>query len=298
VTARRRYGFALWWPGLVLGVALAAAAYAKLKVSGLSWIASGAVRYHYVTDAQNAPTTWGLEIASSHGASIAVSALAIVFEAGFVILAARAARPVARLALGVGALAFFAGLYLLQGVWWEPWLVLLLPPFLPWDWIRRSPPDVAFHERLTVAQRGCVWALIATQLIASGLWIEREPLLSNYPMYSHTYESPAEFDRHMAWRFTSVSDVRLDGTSQIQDWPRLSEHTRRMLLIMSESADELSREDLAGICSDVGQWAGSVPQTLSLTATRSGFDWAAGAFLDVSPVPVRTLALKKECSLL
>jgi hypothetical protein len=48
----------------------------------------------------------------------------------------------------------------------------------------------------------------------------------------------------------------------------------------------------------VGQWAGSVPQTLSLTATRSGFDWAAGAFLDVSPVPVRTLALKKECSLL
>ena len=47
----KAYGLAVWLPGLVLGTAMAGAAYAKIHGGGLSWIIGGAVKYHFVTDA-------------------------------------------------------------------------------------------------------------------------------------------------------------------------------------------------------------------------------------------------------
>jgi hypothetical protein len=49
------YGFAVWLPGLMLGLAFAAAAYAKLEGSGLACITDGTVRYSFVEDGLRPP---------------------------------------------------------------------------------------------------------------------------------------------------------------------------------------------------------------------------------------------------
>ena len=41
----RGYGFALWLPGLVFGLAMCAAGIAKLRGSGIEWVIGGAVKY-------------------------------------------------------------------------------------------------------------------------------------------------------------------------------------------------------------------------------------------------------------
>jgi hypothetical protein len=107
--ASRRYGFALWWPGLTMGVAFLAAAIAKLQTSGLEWISGGAVRYHFVTDAHLAPLTWGLWVASHEAAAVTFAFGAIVLEAGF-ILVAFTARPALRLLGFAGGAAVFVSI--------------------------------------------------------------------------------------------------------------------------------------------------------------------------------------------
>ena len=72
-TASRVQGFAIWWPGFTLGVALLAAAYAKLRESGFEWITGGAVRYHFIADAGNAHVDWGLWVASHPWAAVLFS---------------------------------------------------------------------------------------------------------------------------------------------------------------------------------------------------------------------------------
>ena len=293
-TCRRAYGFAVFWPGLVLGTALAAAAYAKLSLSGFDWITSGAVRYHFVTDAQNAPLDWGLTIAASQPLSIAASALTIVFEATFVLLIVLGTGPLPRLVAGLGAAIFFIGLYLLQGVWWDPWLLVLLPAFLPWEWLGSRVRGVTAAS-LPLSQRLCVLALVGSQLIASLAAVEREPLLSNYPMYAHTYESPAEFDRQMSWRFTEVHSVLLDDRDHIDEWPKLAEETQRWLMSLGEGTDIASAEDVVGICADLKQWTGTLPDLLQLNATRGGFDWAAGEFRPHTAVVAKPIQVGQLC---
>lgn len=134
-------GLALWLPGLALGAAFAAAAFAKLDTSGLQWITGGAVRYHFIEDAVTAPVRWGLAIASSENASVLVSLGAILAEAGFVAVMFFRQAGI-RLLFGLVGAAILAGSYLFQGVWWPAWWALLTA-FLPW-----SPVMDALARRL------------------------------------------------------------------------------------------------------------------------------------------------------
>lgn len=137
-------GLALWLPGLMLGLAWAAAAFAKLDRSGTEWITGGAIKYHFVEDAAAAPVEWGTWIAARPGLAVAVAAGGFLFEAAF-LLNVFFSRPLLRIAFGLSAVAFFAGTVLFQGVYWFTWWMLLLA-FLPWqalvDGARRLLPRV------------------------------------------------------------------------------------------------------------------------------------------------------------
>jgi hypothetical protein len=81
----KSFGYAVWIPGLVVGSVWASAAYAKLKLSGPSWVLGGAVKYHWIIDAQNAPVNWAEWIAVHHWAAVLMSFAGVLFESVFVL---------------------------------------------------------------------------------------------------------------------------------------------------------------------------------------------------------------------
>jgi hypothetical protein len=188
----RAYGFAVWLPGLTLGLAFAAAAFEKLRRSGLAWITDGAVRYHFVEDAGNAPFTIGMWVATQPELAVLLSLAGIVVEAAFIaVIFCRSWR--ARAIAGLAGAGLMAGFYVFQGIRWWPWW-MLFAAFLPWsrDDAHAAPPR---GRDLTVVHVAVVVALAAGQAWASYQRTEIEPLLSHYPMYSTTYDSPEYFER-------------------------------------------------------------------------------------------------------
>lgn len=125
-------GFAVWMPGFIMGAVWAGAALTKVQVSGLQWMLGGAVKYHWVIDAPQAPVDWGLWVASHHWAAVVMSFLGVGLEAAF-ILAAFVSRSGARtlLASSIGG-ALVAGFYLFHGVLWWTWCLVLLLFAVPW----------------------------------------------------------------------------------------------------------------------------------------------------------------------
>lgn len=286
-----KYGFAIWIPGLTLGLALAAAAFAKLHREGLAWITTGAVRYHFVTDAASAPVDWGLWIAARPPLAVAMSAAAVVFEAAF-ILVILARRPVPRFIWGVAALGFFAGLYFFQGVLWYPWLVLLVA-FLPWQWFDRRSVAAPAVGPATAMQRAWIVVLIVTQIYASARGIEREPFLSNFPMYSSTWPSTDAFDAERASRYTQVIAARADGT-QVTDWLQAMPVSDQMALVrLAETGGP--PPDMGSMCRAVAARLGAIPQQLEITIEQGGFDWNAGAFKQPERRTARPVPLQSVC---
>ncbi len=129
----RYYGFGVWLPGFVLGLGFAGAAVAKLRQSGLAWILGGAVKYHFVIDARNAPLRWGLWVASHHPAAVLMSFMAVWLE-GTVIVGSFVRQSARRLLFGLEALLLLLGFYVFQNELWMAWWILALS-FLPWNWI-------------------------------------------------------------------------------------------------------------------------------------------------------------------
>jgi hypothetical protein len=252
------YGLALWAPALVMGLAFCAAAYAKLSSSGLAWVTGGAVRYHFVEDAENAATTWGLWIASKPEVSVAFAAAAVMLEAGWILgIAARG--PGVRLAFGAAALSLFTGFYLFQGAFWWPW-VLMVVAWLPWDGWRRLPSEPLRGVPAVVAA-----AALAVQVGTSATAIEVEPLASPYAMYSGTYASPQDFERQRRRKFQRVQatvgarTVDVDGDAGDVLLAAVSTHP-------APTSEDLE-DFLTRLCSDVT--SGSVEVRADLTR----LDW-------------------------
>lgn len=163
-------GLALWLPGLALGVAWLAAAYAKLDGAGLEWVTGGAVRYHFVEDALSAPVDWGSWIASHERVAIAFAAVGILFELTFVAnIFFR--KPLIRLGFGLAGLGFLAGTLLLQGVRWFPWWLLLLA-FLPWEPIARGL-RAALPESIVLVDGNCPLCRRTARVLHSLDWFDR-----------------------------------------------------------------------------------------------------------------------------
>jgi predicted DCC family thiol-disulfide oxidoreductase YuxK len=163
-------GLAVWLPPFAVGAAFLAAAFAKLDASGLAWVTGGAIRYHFIADAGAAPVTWGLSIASSDAASVALSLGAVLVEGLFwtVILFRH---PVARLAFAAAGAAILAGFYLFQGVWWPGWWILMLA-LLPWSPVIDAL--VARMPRFTVLADGeCPMCRRTARILHALDWLDR-----------------------------------------------------------------------------------------------------------------------------
>lgn len=278
---RRAYGFAIWLPGLTIGLAFAAAAYAKLNTSGLEWITSGAIRYHFVDDGQNAPVPWGLWIATQPSVAIVLSFAAIAVEA--LLIANVFVRGwTTRAAFGMAGAALMAGFFLFQGVRWFPWWVLFAA-FLPWH---RIPPANSRPESERIsAGRDLTWVHVAVVAVLAGAqaWasyraIEIEPLLSNYPMYSITYASPEHFERsHARLRFEA-------GGSDITDQVDAAEgrSTLEAVVEQSEESDGSAADVALALEAFEERYArlhGAPPATIDVVLVKEPFDWKAGRYL-------------------
>ena len=285
----KTYGFAVWLPGLTLGIALAAAAFAKLQRSGLDWATTGAVRFHFVEDAIFAPVDWGLWIASHYPAAVMFSLGALALEAGF-ILNIFFPGPWIRLAFGLVGVSLFLGFYLFQGVLWQPWWIVLTA-FLPWGLIggRASRAAEPGALRLSVAQAVVVLVVFVQQAIASASRIEIEPFISWYPMYSNTYLSPADFDQRERyairyWRYYFEADSPggvVDITDRVRAIPGAERAFHEAVADLKGCSGPLS-EDLGdrirAIRSDYAARHGEAPHTIRLLYDRRAFDWDRGQF--------------------
>ena len=191
----RAYGLAIWIPTAMLGIAYAAAAWAKLDDGGLSWITSGAVRFIFIADAPRAPTEWGRMIAASDTWSVLLSAVTILLEAGMIAVAIWS-RPSVRFACGLLALGLHVGFYLLQGLFWTWWWVLLVA-FLPWQEIATvmqralargqlvAPP--APVKGLSALTATLIFLAVLQQPIVSLFRYEYLFMFSDFPMYANVY---------------------------------------------------------------------------------------------------------------
>jgi hypothetical protein len=206
--ASRQYGYSVWAPGLIVGIAFAAAAWSKLTQPDgwTTWILNGTVKYHFITDSVNAPVDWGLELAAHPYLAILASFGAVAVEA-LAITAAFTRSESYRLGIGLASLSLVAGFRIFMGVLWLGWWIPLLG-FLPWQRISAlasrlhtglSTPQlpIGLGARLvTAAQVAMIVFLLGQQVVVSALGIERAPMFTHYPMYSYTFNSPEEFN---AW---------------------------------------------------------------------------------------------------
>jgi len=187
------YGFPIWAPSFVLGLAFAAAAFAKLFQGGVGWIRNGTVKYRFLSDRARRSSIgacgrFGMTPSRCcfHSPAIAVEVLVIV--------GVLARRYVSRLAAGVASLGLLSGCALFQGIVWPGWWVLLLS-FLPWHRVGVAAPSAAPASwTRPLYPAAVVLVLIALQTVVSLFRLELSPVLSAYDMYSTTYASPADFE--------------------------------------------------------------------------------------------------------
>jgi hypothetical protein len=206
----RAYGYVTWLPGFVLGLIFFAAAFAKLRDSGLAWILNGTVKYHFLSDSRQAMVDWGLQLGRHHGVAVVLSFGAIAIES-LVIAGALSQRYSFRFLAGAASLALLSGFTLLQGLFWPGWWILLLS-FLPWHLVGRPASGAAVPVAALRAPAAVALALIVVQLGVSLTRLEVSPFLSTYDMYATTYASPAEYEQKSADTFwlgaTDGSGVR------------------------------------------------------------------------------------------
>ena len=301
----RAYGFAVWVPGLVLGTAMAAAAFAKVYGSGPAWVLGGAVKYHFVTDILSAPVDWGLWIASHHWAAVAASALAVGME-GSLIVAAFLRPGWARAAFGAGGCMLLLGFYLFQNEVWWAWWMLWACFFTPWQslWAAlargvlqpRRAPDTSPSAHVPRAARpltrvhyGIIGTVCGLQLFASVFQIEQQPLLSDYPMYSSTYPSTAAFDAQTRiqspHRFHArTAEGERDVTAALEQ-TELDGPLRDLLLELrrGEPFTPDAQERVRWLATTFRERAGQALGVVTLMQDELAFDWATGRLYAKTP---------------
>jgi hypothetical protein len=279
VLGGRRYGYSMWVPGLVFGIAFAAAAWAKLtRTSSLGdWILNGSVKYHFITDAHNAPVDWGLQLAGHPWLAVMASFGAVAVEL-LVITAAFSRSEWYRMFMGAAAIGLLAGFWLFMGVFWPGWWILLLA-FLPWQRLSQrfssgdGPAMSVPAGRATWAQIAMAVALLGQQVTFSTLRIERSPMFTYYPMYSSTYASIEEFNAAMVPYYRIVVATDRGNVELSCDAPENLVEEFRVALQGSSDATARVWRSILGCAENIG-----TPHQVTLEGDRNVFDWERLAF--------------------
>jgi hypothetical protein len=287
-----RYGYTVWVPGLIVGVAFAAAAWAKLTLAGgwTTWVMNGSVKYHFITDSMNAPVDWGVRLAAHPQLAIVASLSALAIEA-CVITAAFSRSEGYRLAAGVAAFSLIAGFLVFMGVLWVGWWIPLLG-FLPWQristwiWSTRTSgleTNMAVGSARTISypQVATIVLLLGQQLVVSALGIEGAPVFTNYPMYSYTFSNPAEFNAWLppVYRIVVMTD---EGRAELSCRPNAD------LAEQMDAAVAGSGEAAAAVWRAVGACGANLARArgVSIEEDRRWFDWERMTFTITPTVSV------------
>ena len=266
-----RYGYVFWIPRLVFGLAFLAAAWSKIG-GDLGWILNGTVKYHFVSDLNQALVDWGPRLTESHWVAVAMSGTTVVVEA-FVVTAALSQSVTLVLLCGAGALALLAGFALFQGVVWPGWWILLIG-FLPWQRVGTSQRTASEGSPLSVTQLVVAVMLVAQQFVASAFHLEARPLISAYDMYSATYASAEEYENAS----NLVYRVVVYDEGQARDLPDCLVDDRMALLLPAAAAGgSEARERLRGFLGPCVEAATSF-STFALEGDRQVYDWQERRF--------------------
>lgn len=203
------YGYTIWLPGLALGVVLLAAAVAKLRESGLAWILNGTVKYHFLSDSPQAPVDWGLQVGRYPSLAVALSFAAIAVESLVIVgVLSRVYRH--RVAAGMAAALLLLGFWLMQGLVWPAWWILLLS-FLPWHLVGPTVAPAIEGPPRRLAYAAVIVVFVAQQIMVSTLRLEVPPVMSTYDMYATTYGSPEAYETASGLSYWLVG---IDDTSE------------------------------------------------------------------------------------
>jgi hypothetical protein len=141
-------------------------------------------------------------------------------------------------------------------------------------WMGRRPlsqleVEPASSDRtITYAQVAMIIFLLGQQLVVSALGIERAPVFTNYPMYSYTFSSPAEFNAWLppVYRIVVTTD---EGRVELSCRPN-SDLAEQMDAAVAGSA-----EAAAAVWRAVGACRGNLQHARGVTIEedRRFFDW-------------------------
>jgi hypothetical protein len=273
------YGYALWLPRLTLGLAFTAAAIAKLQYSGLQWITSGAVKYHFVEDGLNAPTTFGLWIASHPSIAVLCSLGAIAVE-GAALWNVFVRGRWGRLAFGIAVSGLLLGFYLFQGVFWRGWWTLLLA-FLPWERLPAGRTGPAPRRQIRGHHAGIAALLVGAQIYATLARIEVEPLLSWFPMYANTWPSEAAFNAGREEKFSRYT-FRAGGrdvTAWLDQARGGDLFIRAARIPRGEDVPDDLENAMLGIARRYAAEQGNWLESVEVLRDRQAFNWREGRFV-------------------
>ena len=297
------YGYAVWWPGAVLGLGLLAAAYAKLDTSGVDWVLGGAAKYHFIEDFKRAPTTWGLWIATHPAWSVAASCGAILVEA-LVVVHLFFRHWLVRAVAGVAVLSLLTGLYVLQGHLWPLWWTLLLA-FVPWEILAGilkpvEAESIGVHPALRRSQIALVTAIVCIQLFASARRVEIEPFVSDYGMYSWTWPSTEAFDRQISRKYqvyhymAANAGEPVDVTDRLRALPKAIDTLANAVDRLRDGGDlgSSDREALRQVVAMYESTFNAPVSSLKVLHDEEAFDWQRGRFYQkATREPVGTIDL-------
>ncbi len=287
-------GLAVWLPGLTLGLAFAAAAFAKLDVSGVSWITAGAVRFHFIEDARQAPVPWGLALTRADAAAVALSLGAIAVEGAFW-LVTLTRRPGVRFLFGAAGLGLLLGFYLFQGVFWPGWWALFVA-FLPWSAIPDYGTASASQRgplRVPALQSAVIVLFVLHQVVVSGFRVESEPFVSDFSMYAYSWPSKDAFNDHLRaktarYEMTAAGLTAGEFERRLRQVPRsfdvVTDASRRAA--EREAWPDATRSAVRAVREEYRARFGEPLERIEVRVVERGFDWDRGAF-DAAPRSTR-----------
>jgi hypothetical protein len=278
----RVYGYTMWVPGVVIGLAFAAAAFAKIRESGIAWITNGSVKYHFLSDGNRAPVDWGLRLAQNDLLAILMSFTGVALEASVIVLVCCSAYRY-RLAGGLGVIALVMSFWLFQGLFWPFWTMLALS-FLPWHRVgagsaaARSGTTVAAAPLLRWAQALTPVLLVGVQVVASANRIEYAPFVSAWDMYSTTYASTAEYEQKAAMQYVITASLH-DGTAA--ECSVVDDQARAIAALWGRSLPSDLQAVIDACFSDTRRI-----RQIAIVGRRSTFDWDRWRVAEQVSVPI------------
>ena len=160
---------------------------------------------------------------------------------------------------------------------------MLFIAFLPWPLLDRG--RVASGARAAPLRPWHVWllgALVVQQVLVSATATQVEPLISDYPMYSSTFESPDAFE---VIRYRKLQRLLFESAgADVSERVHAIKNAPENLLNAAEdlaSGDEVREQvmtSLRGVRSEYQTRYGVNLDLVTVIAERVTFDWQQGRF--------------------